>query len=192
MNATASRSPFALFFKEFLKHPAMVASMIPSSDKGMERILEKCKWSKANLFVEYGPGIGNFCEPVLKKLPPNATYIAIDTNEEFVGYLKDTIHDERFHAVVGSAADVEDIIKQHGFDKADYVLSGLPFSNLPQGVGDEIGVATQKVLRPGGCFIVYQFTTNCLEHIKPNFNKIEQDRVYWNMPPLHLFWAYKE
>ena len=50
----------------------------------------------------------------------------------------------------------------------------------------------QKVLRPGGRFIVYQFTTNCLEHIKPNFSKIEQDRVCWNMPPLHLFWAYKE
>src|SRR3546814_3804088 len=75
--------------------------------------------------------------------------IAIDTNEDFVDYLREDIRDSRFIAVHGSAADVEEIIRAHGFEKADYVLSGLPFSTLPAGVGPAIAVATHRVLRPG-------------------------------------------
>jgi phospholipid N-methyltransferase len=45
-----------------------------------------------------------------------------------------------------------------GHDHADYVLSGLPFSTLPDGVGPAIASATARVLRLGGAFLVYQFT----------------------------------
>src|SRR3546814_16295851 len=76
--------------------------------------------------------------------------IAIDTNEEFVDYLNADIADSRFLAVHGSAADVRRIIADHGFDHADYILSGLPFSTLPNGVGPAIARETQAALRPGG------------------------------------------
>src|SRR3546814_1240442 len=83
-------------------------------------------WKNTKLFVEYGPGVGTFCRPVLEHLPGDATLIAIDTNEDFIDYLKKDIRDSRFIAVHGSAADVEAIVAAHGFERADYVLSGLP------------------------------------------------------------------
>ena len=60
------------------------------------------------------------------------------------------ITDSRFVAVEGSAADVERIVAEHGHEAADYVLSGLPFSTLPDGVGPAIAAATYRIIRPEG------------------------------------------
>src|SRR3546814_13665588 len=70
-------------------------------------------WKNTKLFVEYGPGVGTSCRPVLEHLPGDATLIAIDTNEDFIDYLKKDIRDSRFIAVHGSAADVEAIVAAH-------------------------------------------------------------------------------
>src|SRR3546814_11814239 len=93
-------------------------------------MLRPVDWKTTKLFVEYGPGVGTFCRPILEHLPGDATLIAIDTNEDFIDYLTKDIRDSRFVAVHGSAADVEAIVAAHGFEQADYVLSGLPFSTL--------------------------------------------------------------
>src|SRR3546814_9480500 len=89
---------------------------------------------------------------------PDAMLIAIETNEDCFDYLNADIADSRFLAVHGSAADVRRIIADHGFDHADYILSGLPFSTLPNGVGPAIARETQAALRTGGAFLVYQYS----------------------------------
>jgi phospholipid N-methyltransferase len=94
--------------------------------------------------------------------------------------------------VPGSAADVEQIVRDSGFDHADYVLSGLPFSTLPTGVGPAIAKATADVLRPGGAFLVYQFRAKVRDFIAPHFGRIDQAMEYWNVPPCCLFWAWKD
>ncbi|MEO5972552.1 MAG: methyltransferase, partial [Sphingomicrobium sp.] len=111
---------------------------------------------------------------------------------EFVSYLKQDIDDKRLVAVAGSAADVEKIVADRGFDHADYVLSGLPFSTLPPGVGDAIGKATARVIRPGGAFLVYQFSPKVLDFIKPWFERIDRGFEWINVPPATLFWAWRE
>ena len=190
-DATRGPGALALFFKGFIKHPVMVGSVIPSSRSLIKKMLAPVDWENTKLFVEYGPGVGTFCRPILNQLAPDATLIAIDTNPDFVDYLKRKIRDPRFHAVNGSAADVESIVAAKGFDKADYVVSGLPFSTLPDGVGEEIGKATGRVVRPGGAFLVYQFSPKCRDYIEPNFDRVDRGRSWWNIPPAVLFWGWK-
>ena len=132
-------SPRLQFLRGFLKHPVMVGSIIPSSRTLIERMLAPVDWDKTKLFVEYGPGVGTFTRPVLEKLRPDATLVAIDTNPEFTDFLRESLDDPRLVAVTGSAADVQKILADRGFGQADYVLSGIPFSTLPPGLGDEIG-----------------------------------------------------
>jgi phospholipid N-methyltransferase len=186
------RGPWAMFFKGFLKHPVMVGSIIPSSDTLIDHMLSRVDWANCRVFVEYGPGVGTFCGHVLERLAPDATYIAIDLNPDFIDYLSDTIADSRFRPVLGSAADVEQIVRDSGFDHADYVLSGLPFSTLPSGVGPAIASATHRVLRTGGAFLVYQFRAKVRDFLTPHFARIDQGMEYWNIPPCCLFWAWKD
>jgi phospholipid N-methyltransferase len=188
----ARPGPLMMFFKGFLKHPVMVGSIIPSSETLINHMLGRVDWENTKLFVEYGPGVGTFCQHVLARMKPDATYIAIDLNPDFIDYLSATITDNRFRAVLGSAADVEQIVRDSGFDHADYVLSGLPFSTLPSGVGPAIASATARVLRPGGAFLVYQFRAKVRDFLDPHFARIDQAMEYWNIPPCCLFWAWKD
>jgi phospholipid N-methyltransferase len=187
-----SASPHWQFLRGFLKHPVMVGSVIPSSKVLIERMLRPVDWKNTKLFVEYGPGVGTFTRPVLDKMSDDSTLIAIDTNPDFIKFLRKSIEDPRFVAVNGSATDVEKIVREHGFDSADYVLSGLPFSTLPPGIGDEIAEATSRVIRPGGAFLVYQFSPKVLDFIKPHFDRIDRGFEWINVPPATLFWARKD
>jgi len=180
-----------MFFRGFLKHPVMVGSIIPSSDKLIARMLDRVDWANTKVFVEYGPGVGTFCQPILERMAPDAQLIAIDTNPDFVDYLRDGIRDSRFSAVLGSAADVGAIVAGHGHASADFILSGLPFSTLPAGVGATIAHETHAVLRTGGAFLVYQFSPKVRDFLDPHFESIDHDMEWWNIPPAQLYWAWK-
>lgn len=184
--------PWGVFLQGFIEHPVMVGSIIPSSRFTIAKMLAPVKWAECKLFVEYGPGVGTFCRPVLERLPRDGTLIVIDTNPLYIDYLKATISDSRFIPVLGSAADVEQIVRSHGFDHADYVLSGLPFSTLPDGVGPAIAAATHRVLRPGGAFLVYQFSAKARDFMARHFSHIDQGFEALNVLPCKLFWGWKE
>lgn len=183
---------WGVFFEGFVKHPVMVGSIIPSSRFTIAKMLDPVDWDECRLFVEYGPGVGTFCQPVLDRLRRDGALIVIDTNPLFIDYLRKTIADSRFTAVLGSAEDVREIIEAHGHDHADYVLSGLPFSTLPDGVGPAIARATHEVLRPGGAFLVYQFSARARDFMARHFQRIDQGFEALNIPPCRLFWGWKE
>jgi len=184
--------PWGVFFKGFVKHPVMVGSIIPSSSRTVKKMLSRVDWQNCDLFVEYGPGVGTFCQPVLDRLKPGATLLVIDLNEDFIEYLQKTFHDSRFIAVHGSAADVNEIIADAGFDHADYILSGLPFSTLPDNLGPKIAAETGKAVRSGGAFLVYQFRARARDFMEPHFARIDKGFEFWNILPCHLFWGWKE
>lgn len=184
--------PWGIFVQGFIAHPVMVGSIIPSSRFTIARMLGPVKWGECRLFVEYGPGVGTFCRPVLDRLRRDGMLIVIDTNPLYIDYLKAAITDGRFVPVLGSAADVEAIVKAHGHDHADYVLSGLPFSTLPDGVGPAIAAATHRVLRPGGAFLVYQFSAKARDYMARHFRRIDSDFELRNVLPCKLFWGWKD
>ena len=184
--------PLAMFFREFLRHPVMVGSVIPSSNKLINNMLSRTDWSNTRLFVEYGPGVGTFCQPVLDRMGPDATLIAIDTNRDFIDYLGERIADPRFVPVHGSAADVRQIIADNGHEHADYILSGLPFSTLPPGLGPKIAAETHAALRTGGAFLVYQFSPKVRDFMAMSFDRIDHAFEPINIPPAQLYWGWKD
>ena len=59
---------WGVFFRGFLEHPKMVGSIIPSSRFTIDKMLGPVKWEECRVFVEYGPGVGTFCRPVLERM----------------------------------------------------------------------------------------------------------------------------
>lgn len=189
MHSTAEKLKF---FAEFLRSPRDVGSVIPTSARVIARALDQVDWETTDLFVEYGPGMGTFTRPILERLRPDARLIAIDPCASFIGHLRTTIRDPRLTLVEGSAADVEAILAQQAQGRhADYILSGLPFSTLPEGVGPAIMAATARAIRPGGAFIVYQYSHFVLPMLRANFATVDLTKVWLNIPPCDLFVARK-
>ena len=178
-----------IFFRQFLKHPGMIGSVIPSSRTLVDAVLEPVDWERARLFVEYGPGVGAFTRPILERMHPDATLIAIDLNLDFVAWLDAQIDDPRLRVVHGSAVDVRRFIREAGHQQADYVLSGLPFSTLPDGVGAAICAETRAALRPGGEFLIYQYSRYVLRLLTPLFGAISERLEWRNIPPCRVIRA---
>lgn len=185
-------SQWGMFFRQFVKHPGMIGSVIPSSATLVDRMLDQVDWQGTRLFVEYGPGVGTFTRPILDRLPADATLLAIDLNLDFVAYLEAEIDDPRLRVVHGSAADVRRFIKEAGYYQADYVLSGIPFSTLPDGVADMICAETRKALRPGGAFLIYQYSRYVLRHLAPFFCNVSDALEWRNIPPCRMICAVRE
>ena len=117
--------------------------------------------------------------------------MTIDTNPDFTRYLRESIDDPRLVTVNGSAADVEKILADHGHGSADYVLSGLPFSTLPPGVGDDIAEATSNVIRPAAPSSSISSAPRSATSSSRTSRPIKRGFEWINVPPATLFWAYK-
>jgi phospholipid N-methyltransferase len=190
--APGAPSPYAMFLRSFFRNPSQIGSIIPSSRQLVDRVLEPIDWAGVSTFVEYGPGVGPFCGPILDRLGPDARYVAIDANPDFVRYLRRAFPDPRIDVVHGSAADVDRVLADRDLCGADVVLSGIPFSTLPSGLGARIVEATAHVLRPGGAMLVYQTSPHVFGLLEPVFPRIDTGMAWWNIPPARLYWAWKD
>lgn len=179
--------PLLLFAKNFFKHPRMLGSIIPSSRFLINRLLGPVEWRRARVLVEYGPGVGTFTREVLARMDPHATLVVLETNPEFVEYLRASIRDPRLRVAHRSAAEVRQVLAELGLDGADYVISGIPFSTLPEPVREQIVSATRDALRPGGAFLVYQFSPRVLPYLERVFQTVTRSFELLNVLPAQLF-----
>src|SRR5258707_5372030 len=171
----------------FFRHPRMLGSIVPSSRLLINQLLEPIDWAQARVIVEYGPGVGGITEEILRRMRPDASLIAIETNPEFVCFLRSTTEDERLHVVEASAESVVEILRQHGHERASYVISGIPFSTISAPVRERILRSTWSVLEPHGSFLVYQFSTRVLQDLRRIFRYVRHQFEPLNVLPAHLF-----
>jgi phospholipid N-methyltransferase len=187
---TAQRSrsgDVLLFARNFFRHPRMLGSIVPSSRFLIKQLLEPINFNRARVIVEYGPGVGGITAEVLRHMRADATLIAIETNPDFVRYLGDAIDDKRLRIIQGSAAQVDEILRRFGCLRADYIISGIPFSTIPAPEREQILRKTRDVLEPGGAFLVYQFSTRVLQDLQRVFGYVGRKFQPLNVLPAHLF-----
>jgi phospholipid N-methyltransferase len=178
-----------LFAKNFFKHPKMLGSIIPSSRFLINRLLGQIDWDRARVIVEYGPGVGTFTREILDRMGPDATLVVLETNPEFVSYLRDSIPDPRLRIAHRSAADVERVLAELGLGRADYVISGIPFSTLPEPLREQIVESTRDALRPEGAFLVYQFSPKVQPYLERAFQRVTRSFEPLNVLPAQLFYC---
>jgi phospholipid N-methyltransferase len=176
-----------LFAKNFLQHPMMLGSLIPSSRFLIDRLLGKVDWGRARTIVEYGPGVGTITSHILSRMAPDARLIAFEMNQRFVHYLERSFPDPRLHVVHGSAENVQNELDRLKLDGADYIISGIPFNNMRFEMRERITRQIREVLNPGGEVLIYQFTRTVLPHLRTHFDQVDQEFELRNFPFALLF-----
>jgi phospholipid N-methyltransferase len=167
----------------------MLGSVIPSSRFLIDAVLEPIAWAHARVLVEYGPGVGTITGEILKRMRPETKLIIIEMNVELVRFLRETFNDARLVVIEGSAANVRQVLADHGFDGADYIISGIPLGSMPIQVREHIVRETKEALAQGGAFIVYQFTSRVLPELQRVFEVVKRGREWLNVLPAHLFFC---
>ena len=179
------------FFRGFLRNPAMIGSVIPSSRFLERRVVEAAGIAYSRMVVELGPGTGGTTRAILEALPQRSNLLAIELNPDFVNYLK-TYPDPRLNVCLGSAEHIRTTLEAFGHVRPDAVVSGIPFSTMPADAGRRIVHEIWNCLTPGGRFVAYQLMNRVAlldpfllgnPHVQIEFLNVPPLRVYsWQKP----------
>ena len=180
-------SAVGLFARNFFKYPSMLGSIVPSSRFLVKDLMSEIDWDRARVLVEFGPGVGTITREVLKRMRSDAVLVVIELNEEFVQYLGATIRDPRLRIVHGSAAHVRRILTEQGLAPADCIISGLPYSLLPEELRKEIVAESRQALKAEGSLLVFQFSPSVLPYLKSSFSSVKLGFQLFNILPARIF-----
>jgi phosphatidylethanolamine/phosphatidyl-N-methylethanolamine N-methyltransferase len=179
------------FFKQWLMHPQMTASLLPSGAQLARKMIEQLPY-RAKRIVELGAGTGVFTHALLERGVAPADLLALDLNEVLCHYLR--TRSPGVQVVCGDARELSSIATAYGFldrGPVDAVISGLGLLSMTRKTQREVLEAAFSVLAPDGCFI--QFTYGPLSPVSRNL-LFELDlsvrRVgfaWWNLPPATVY-----
>ena len=174
------------FFAGFLRKPQEVGSVIPSSRFLERRILNAADLANAQLVVELGPGTGGTTRAILSRIPKTAKLLTIDMSPHFIDLLN-SIPDPRLINHLGSAEDLQQILKDRNLVAPDVVISGIPFSTMPKEVGQNVVKAIRQSLTDGGCFVAYQFRGEVANITRPVMGEPDSIMEWRNVPPMRVY-----
>jgi len=183
----ASPGESLAFLRGFLRNPAQVGSVIPSSPQLEQRLLRCANVAQARTLVELGPGTGGTTRALLGAMDPAAVLLGIELDAGFFAGLRRSIRDPRLILEHDSAERLGDLLDDHGLGAPDAIVSGIPFSTMPPAVSQRIAACIAKVLRPGGRFVAYQVRAHVADYVAPHLGAPEKQWELRNVPPVRVF-----
>ena len=79
------------------------------------------------------------------------------------------------------------ILREHGLDGLDCVISSLPFTVLPAQMTANILDAVCRVLKPEGRFVAYQYSKIMKGCFEGRFGRVQTSFVLRNVPPAFVY-----
>ena len=175
------------FLEEFLRNPAVVGSMVPSSRELTEKVMAPIDFATARCIVEYGPGTGVFTDILIQRRKAETAIVLVEVNRRFSEMLQERYSGQpNVHVVHGSADQTGEHLTKLGLEKVDYVVCGLPFSSLPRRLGWRILQHTQQLLIPDGKLILFQYSLQNKRLFERFFRFLDDSYVLLNIPPAHV------
>ncbi len=173
------------FFSESLKNLKEVGTVTRSSRYLCRSIADQIDFSQAAVIVELGAGDGVISRELLKNMAPDSKLIAFEINEAFSEDLE-KFDDSRLVFCKRTAEDLKSILREHGIDKVDYVVSALPFTVMPDTVSEDIVTQCSDCIRSGGKFIQVHYSLVKKGLYKSKFGNVKVNFILKNLPPAFL------
>lgn len=176
------------FLREYMSEPNIIGAIAPSSKRLGAAMIASIDFSKARCIVEYGAGTGVFTREVISRKRPETIYIVIEQNDRFYEMLQKQFRGKEGVILIhGDAKDVGTYVKEQGFQYSDYIISGLPFTSLPEQVSRRILSQTQKIMDTDSVFTTFQYTLLRKLFLEEYFYIQMIGRIWQNLPPAYVF-----
>lgn len=187
MSANGKMKEFLIFLSNFIKYPKEVGAMAPSSRFLRDKMMNHIDFRNAKNIVELGPGIGIFTKNILQRSGSGTTLFCFEVNKEFCAYLSSNIPDEKLVVINESAENLRNSLKKFELQKADCIVSSLPFLDFSAAKRRKIINEVKQSLKDKGKFVLFQYTTRIENMLEANFSNVEKNFVLLNVPPAFLY-----
>lgn len=186
----------ALFLGQFLRSPATIGALAPSSRRLAEAVSIPVPERGEPVVVELGPGTGPFTAEIQRKLSGRGHHLAVELNASLAGLLA-----QRYplvDVVRADAAQLPELLAERRLKQADVVVSGLPWAAFPDGLQRQLMGAVTSVLGAGGAFTTFSYihaiplsaARRFRSLLAERFEEVVPGRTVWrNAPPAFVFHA---
>jgi phospholipid N-methyltransferase len=172
------------FLRSFLKSPRQVGAVLPTSGRAVRAMLDLASLEDARCVVEMGAGTGPHTREILARLSPDARFLAFEIDPELAAGLQRELRDPRLQVINDTAEKLETYLDG---DRADVVVSAVPFTSVPAEVRHGLLTAARDALRERGTMLVLQYSPFMRKQLERTFGSVEQRFVLANVPPAFLF-----
>ncbi len=143
-------------------------------------------YSKAKILVELGAGDGVITKHLLERMGPDTQLMVFEVQASFCELLH-AIDDDRLIIIEDSAEYLDKYLKEHGFEKADGIISAIPFVILPKPVVRAIVTACRDCLAEGSYFMQFHYSRILNAFYEEIFDEVKIKFVPRNIPPAFVF-----
>ena len=182
------------FFQAFMREPASVGALSPSSRALAVAMIEGFDLRHAGMVVELGAGTGAFTGLILERMGKDTKFFAIELDPIHARGLK-----RRFaglNVYNDSAERMTEYLALQQSQRADYIVSGLPWANIPLDAQERILDAILGSLGSKGVFTTFAYlharwlpkARQFRQALERRFSRVETSPVVWrNLPPAFVY-----
>jgi phospholipid N-methyltransferase len=138
----------------------------------------------ARCVVEMGAGTGPYTREIVKRLHPDARFVAFEVDPELAAGLEREHSDQR---VVVANESAERMATYLDGQRADVVVSAIPFTSLPTDVREKLLGTARANLAEDGTLLVLQYSPFMQGQLESRFDSVERRVVPFNVPPAFVF-----
>ena len=173
-----------LFIRSMLARPQQVGAVWPTSRWAVRDLLDMEDLPAARTVVEFGVGTGVYTREILDRLGPDAIFLAFEIDPKLALAVSHRLRDPRLRIINDSAENAEAYLEG---EKADVIVSSLPFTTFPAPLREGILDLSRRILAPGGVMLVLQYSPKVLPHLRRRFSRIRRRISPLNLPPAFLY-----
>lgn len=177
-----------LFFRQWLRSPKSMGSVIPSSRALARAVAAEVAWKPGQYVVELGGGTGAISQGLIERGIPRDRLIVIELDTALHAYLKERL--DGCLVIQGDATRLGEILARHEVGEVGTVISGLPMVGMPFEFQRAIIEQGFKVMPPGNAMLQYSYSP--VPPVPADKLGIEAKiarYVLWNVPPAAV-WRY--
>src|SRR5262245_39499463 len=185
-----------LFLREFLRDPLRTASVTPSGVALARQMVLPVPLRGEPVVVELGPGTGPMTHAIRQRLGGRGRHLAVELNPRMARLLADRCPD--VEVVEGDAGELPEILADRGVERADVVVSSLPWTVFPDSAPRPIVTAIADALTDVGTFAQFTYAwgrwsppaRRQLAGLRARFEEVVTGRTVWrNLPPAVVLFA---
>ena len=186
----------AAFAWEFLRNPRTVAAVTPSGDPLADMVTAPIPTTGTPVVVELGPGTGAFTRAIQRQLAGRGHHLAIEINTRFARLL--AARYPHVDVAVADARSLREVLADRGHERADVIVSGLPWMAFTPTRDGDLLTAVLDTLSPHGAFTTFTYmhtqwvppARRLRRSLSSGFEEVVLGRTVWgNLPPAFVYFC---